>query len=301
MPSQEREFLGLGELLIDLIATTSQLDTYKRYFGGSAANVTLNLTKLGHNTAFAGAIGMDEFGKYLLHELAQESVDTSLVQQYKSSHTSIILVNEFIEPPEVIYCKDADFRFQFSNSLIDMIDHVKIVHTTAHALSFSPLRETIIKAVKYAKEKGKIISFDPNYRPNINPNDPDYKDAIFDILKYTDIVKPSIVDAKNLFGEDIEIEGVFKQLNKFNVTKGIILTCGPQGVYYTEDGSDICYSKAKKVPDEEVVGITGAGDAFFAGFLSALLKNKSFSRSIRLGIESAAKKIKYRGASSFRF
>ncbi|MFX0123527.1 MAG: carbohydrate kinase family protein, partial [Candidatus Hodarchaeota archaeon] len=290
MKSQQIEILCMGEVLIDLIAD-SKLECFCRFFGGSPANVAIQLAKLEHKTAFAGSVGMDFFGDFIIKVFESNNVNISLLSRYSLYPTSIVLINETKEPPFPIYHKSADFRYTFSEELRHMIDQITIFHTSAHALSFNPLRDTVLEAMKYAEDSGKIISFEPNYRPQINTEFENYKTTVLEALTYVDIVKPSIDDIFELFGEYLSPHESIFNFKDLGVKKTVILTCGSRGVYYNDEDENVQYEAV--IPVKDVVGITGAGDAFWAGFLSSILRNQTIRQAIHSGLVEASKKIKY--------
>jgi len=290
------ELLSIGEVLIDFIATQENLERFQRFFGGSPANLAINLTKMGHKTVFAGCTGKDFLGKYVYDTFKNFNVDTTLLSELKSKSTSLIVINEFQDPPKPIFYKNADIEYEFNELLEATIEKVKIVHTTAHALSFEPLRTTVITAVKIAAENNKIVTFDPNYRKQINPFDPSYLAVVLDLLKYVDYIKPSLDDAQEIFQiNSLNPEEIIKLFKNNGIKQSVILTCGNKGVYYIDESKNIKFEPAVKIPTKEVIGLTGAGDAFFAGFISSLLKEKPLNASIQNGIRIASGKIKYKG------
>jgi len=290
---QNIEIICLGEVLIDVIAVDESLTKFHRYFGGSPANVAVHLAKLGHKTAFAGSVGNDFLGDYIIHSLEINSVDMSLMTRI-SKPTSIVFLNEFVDPPIPIYYKSADYQYYFSNELRLMIDQASILHTSAHALSYSPMRETVQKALKYAHRKGKIITFEPNYRSMINLEDSEFKSIVSNAISCVDFIKPSSDDASELFGNYLSPNEIITKFQKLGVKKSVILTCGSEGVYFLDENMDVQFRSVVQV--DKVIGITGAGDAFWSGFLSSILKQRTIKHAIDLGLQLAAEKLRYSGA-----
>jgi len=69
--------------------------------------------------------------------------------------------------------------------------------------------------------------------------------------------------------------------------KQVIITNGKKGsIYY--DGYQIGYQKAYVVKDENVVDVTGAGDAFSSAVIHSLINQEPLSRSVQYGAASAA-------------
>lgn len=296
MKNQPNEVLCLGEVLIDMIATDNKLQSYNRYFGGSPANVAIHLSKLNIKSAFAGAVGSDFFGDFIIETFNAYTVDISRLKVVPFENTSLVFINEHVDPPQATYFKKADFLYSFTEELEELIKQVKIVHTSAHALSINPLRQTVLKTLEIARKQKKLISFEPNFRPELNSNDPSYRSIILNSLSNIDIVKPSIDDARQLFGEEKSPQEIILKFIELGVRKSVILTCGSKGVYFIDDNEIIRFQPI--IPVKKVIGVTGAGDAFWGGFISSIIKQDSIKEAINSGLFMASEKITYRGAIS---
>lgn len=296
MVADKIEVLCLGEVLIDFIALEKDLTTFKRFFGGSPANVAMNLSKLGHRTAFAGSVGSDFLGDYIIKLFESNSVDISLLNRKSSVPTSIVFINEFVDPPIPIFYKNADIFYTYSSDLEKMIEQVEIIHVSAHSLSFNPMRETILKAMKYASKLGKLISYEPNFRSIINLKDAQFLKSVFESFKYVNFIKPSLDDAREIFGDEFKPKELINKFQHYSIKNSIILTCGAKGVYFLNEDNEIQFKDI--IPVNKIAGVTGAGDAFWSGFLSSILKKKTLTEAIKLGIDLAAIKMSHKGAIS---
>ena len=111
-----------------------------------------------------------------------------------------------------------------------------------------------------------------------------------------DYIKPSLDDAQEIFQTNgLNPEEIIKLFKNHGIKQSVVLTCGKKGVYYIDESKNIKFEPAVKIPTKEVIGLTGAGDAFFAGFISSLLKEKPLNASIQNGIRIATGKIKHKG------
>ena len=129
------------------------------------------------------------------------------------------------------------------------------------SLTDEPSRSATFKALKFAKEKGLIISYDPNYRAMLWKSEAAAIEGMRSILDYVDIIKISDEETRLLTGFDNELDAS-KALIDAGV-KTVIVTLGAKGALVrNKDG--FIYSEAQKVTS---VDTTGAGDAFMGGFL----------------------------------
>jgi fructokinase len=142
------------------------------------------------------------------------------------------------------------------------------------------------KAFQLAEERGKIISLDPNYSRQIWPNYREARDVLEHMLDYATITKPSLDDAGRVFGVGAEPEKYIEWFHEMGPPI-VVLTMGADGILLSEEGV-VNYVPARSV---EVVDATGAGDSFWAGFLTALLDGNSLKRSARFAREIVERKL----------
>jgi len=288
---ETKAVISLGEVLVDMIARNRELICYDCFFGGSAANVAIHLSRHGFKSFFAGTVGNDWMGGFLKEKFVTNAVDLSLLSESGEYETTIVFVNEFTDPPAFLNYGNASYQYLLTRELEKTIDNAALLHTTARALTKNPMRQTVLKAVDYARTRGKLVSFEPNYRKSLIREDDRILEIILETLSRVDIVKPSLDDASAIFGitDPKEIISRFVEIG----VKTVILTCGSRGVYYNDDVGNINHTP---VEPRKAVGKTGAGDAFWGGYLSGILNDHSIHESVIMGIKSAGEVIKKRGA-----
>jgi len=283
----------MGEIVVDMITNEKSLNKFTRFFGGSPANVAIHLANKGNEVFFAGTIGNDFLGEYLKQILTNNNVNTSLLQR-SSKPTSVIIIDEDYDSPIPLFYKSADPYYYFTDELKEKIKYVDLIHVSAHALSMAPLSQTVLETIKLGLELQKIISLEPNFRSKINLEDKTYQKTVLNVLKYIDIVKPSLDDAHNLFDENLDTFEIIAKFFELGVKRLVILTCGSKGVYFCSKDGDPEYLPVH--PIKKVAGVTGAGDAFWGGFLSSYIKEFNIKKAIQAGMETASEKIRHIGA-----
>jgi sugar/nucleoside kinase (ribokinase family) len=289
---KNNDVLTVGELLIDMISADYddfESNTYHKFFGGSPSNIAMNVKKLGISSQVASAVGEDGFGKFLINHLHNAGIDTSLVQQVKDS-TSMVVVTKSKSTPVPIFYRGADFHLAYTSKLEEALTHSKIVHFSCWPISRKPARDTIEMAIQTARKNAALVCFDPNYHPMIWGKDEDGVEYVKSIISKVDIVKPSEDDAERLFGQDTHDN----QLKKFLDlgAKLVIMTLGKEGAIVSNGEETIKLDTLAT----EVVDTTGAGDAFWSGFYSAIIKGYSIKQALSLGMAVSAYKLKFAGA-----
>ena len=257
--------LCIGEMLIDFTPVENMVDTYTANPGGAPANVAVSVSRNGVKAGFLGKMGNDDFGKLLADTLKINNVEMLVPELTDKANTTLAFVT---------LSKDGDRSFTFvrkpgADLLLDEEDVKKvdfskwdIVHAGSVSQSGAPERDAVLLALKKAKEHGKLISFDINYRDKIWGMEECLKESQ-KIFGYVDLLK--ISDEELMFTGDEDNIFNFMKEHGISVT---VLTKGGDGVRVFFDGKmiDIPAMKAK------VVDTTGAGDAFWGGFLSSLLR-----------------------------
>ncbi|MNS49937.1 5-dehydro-2-deoxygluconokinase [compost metagenome] len=285
--------LAIGEILIDLISTEydeeATSNTYQRYFGGSPSNIAMNAKKLGIRSVVASAIGDDGLGDFLMKKLQNAGMKTDCIQIVHEA-TSMVLLTKSQSTPIPIFYRGADYQLIYTPKLEQYLKDSKLLHFSCWPLSRYPSRQTIERAIEMAKANNVLVCFDPNYHEMLWENGEDGVSYVKSIIAKSDILKPSEDDAERLFGSDIPERYIEKFLELG--AKLVILTMGKKGAIVS-NGSSV-----EKFPSlaTEVIDTTGAGDAFWSGFYTGIIKGHTIRESLRMGFATSAYKLQFTGA-----
>ena len=297
MANPSPEIVCAGELLLDLISTEyadsfRDADTYRRFPGGSPANLAMNLARLGRNVGLLATVGQDDAGALLLETTEAAGVNVAAVRRVPVP-TTMILVTKSKEVSQFEAYRSADTEILPEQVAEDYLSEVKIFHTTAFALSREPARSTILELAAQVVASGGQLSIDINYANKIWP---DRLEALWTINQYValggegssgTLVKASDVDYVRLFDEPLESreEGV-ERLHDLGA--GIVcLTLGAEGCYVSSDEGVF----AQDVREVDVKDTTGAGDAFWSGFLAGRLVGYDLRACAQSGRAMAERKL----------
>ena len=287
------DVLSIGEILIDMISdnyhSLTEDNGFHAFFGGSPANLCMNINRLGGKARLVAAVGKDPFGDYLMHHLEQAAIDTTLIQRTDQS-TSMVVVNKSKGSPVPIFYRGSDYHIQLTDRLEQAIKQTKIMHVSSWPLSKPISRTVIYDAVKIAKQAGVLVGFDPNYHPGLWGDDEGGIEIMKEMVSQSDIVKPSEDDASRLFGDDTPEN----QIEKFHQLgcPVVLMTLGKDGAIASFEGEKTYYqTKATKVVDT-----TGAGDAFWSGFYTGITQGLSTAEALDLGFSTSAYKLQFTGA-----
>ncbi len=267
------DITALGEILIDMTyagKSENGQTLFEQNPGGAPANVLSAVSRLGGKCAFIGKVGSDMHGSFLMDVLKNEGICTQGTIMDENYFTTLAFVNldekgersfSFARKP------GADTQLSEAEVNFDIIKNSTVFHVGSLSLTDEPARSATLAALKFAKEKGVLISYDPNYRAMLWQSEEKAIEGMKSILSYVDIIKISLEETLLLTGCKSELDASEKL-----VEMGIgvvIVTLGEKGALVrTKDG--YVYSEAEKVT---VVDTTGAGDAFMGGFLYKVIKS----------------------------
>ncbi len=289
------DLLAVGEVLVDLISKEEadsfiEADNFERYFGGSPANIAMNLARFGKKSALISRVGYDGLGDYLIKRLEEAGVITDTISVDRDNNTTVIMVTRSRKSPSFIAYRGAEKFIDSDEIEEEDIIKSKIIHLSTFALSAPESRRAIEKIINIARDQKKIISLDPNYRPQLWEGRGDGIEYIKNLLPKVDIIKPSLDDAEALFGRG-DAESYIKSFHDSGC-RLVILTQGANGLVVST-GDKVKHFDSLAT---EVVDTTGAGDAFWSGFYIGVISGYSLELAVQLGNSVAAEVIKEVGA-----
>jgi sugar/nucleoside kinase (ribokinase family) len=284
--------LAVGELLVDFIGTAyteSLFDsaTFIKLQGGSPANLAANMARLGSKVALVAAVGQDKLGDFLCKEVEKTGLDIKYIAQVPEPST-IVVVSRSKATPDFIAYRHADTQLQDHHLPNALLSQVAVFHTTCFALSKNPSQTSILKAAEKASSFGAILSIDANYAPSIWPNTAEAWQVLGSYLKHGAWIKLSEDDAQRLFGEGKDANQIFEILHKLGAAL-VCYTLGAKGAVFSYNFGENQYPLPAK--QLTVVDSTGAGDAFWSGFLTARLAGASIENCAMAAQNMAAKKL----------
>lgn len=253
--------LCVGEILADMIGTVKDGSLlYERKAGGAPFNVACAAKKFGARVGFAGSVGDDLIGDFLIKYARGRNLDDLLVNRDAKRNTTLAFV-DLDEKGERSFCfyrkNTADYYLPYiPQSAIAAAD---IVHIGSLMLSEKEGQAYAESLAKRVAAENKLLSFDVNYRTDIFKDRESAVRSYKRIIGYADIVK---------FSED-EVE-VFTEeyIDRELKNKLVCISLGEQGSEWRYQGKRNRISTIKVKP----VDTTGAGDAFYGGVLSKLDK-----------------------------
>jgi 2-dehydro-3-deoxygluconokinase len=164
----------------------------------------------------------------------------------------------------------------------DYLTDARILHLSGLTAPLSQrLSEVLATAIRQARAKGVLVSFDVNYRRRIwSPEQA--RETLLPLIRDSDILFCGRGDASAVLGIEGDPEEVVQRLAEFSNAKYIITSLSEEGLIGW-DGLDMRRQTACKV---NIIDRIGAGDAMVAGVLHGLLQ-RDFWKGLRYGAVSA--------------
>ncbi|HEC5300669.1 TPA: aminoimidazole riboside kinase [Enterobacter asburiae] len=280
----------LGDAVVDLLP-----DGEGRLLqcpGGAPANVAVGIARLGGQSAFIGRVGDDPFGRFMAKTLADEKVDVKSMRLDPAHRTSTVVVDLddhgersftfMVRPSADLFLEPADLP-TFSAG--------EWLHVCSIALSAEPSRSATFEAMAAVREVGGYVSFDPNIRPDLWPDENELRRLLEQALQSADVVKLSVEELAFLTG-NVEVNVGLHVLMARCPARLVLVTQGKEGVIAWHDGA-VEHYPATPV---ECVDTTGAGDAFVAGLLYGLAAGQDLTPVIALAQRCGALATTAKGA-----
>ncbi|MBK8555024.1 MAG: carbohydrate kinase [Lewinellaceae bacterium] len=288
------DILCTGELLVDFISTefTKTLDEaqlFRRVVGGSPANLCMNMARLGNQTMLVSSVGNDSMGEVLKNAVAQLGVDVSYVTQVEDP-TTLILVTRSAAVSSFQPYRGADSMLSIRQFPYGKFEETSLFHTTCFALSKNPAQSVILEAADKAHRAGCQLSIDANYSEKIWPEPKEARRIIAEYCRLGALVKISDVDYQRLYGDQPEPGAVLEHFMKMGARE-ICFTLGDKGLWIADEAQEH-FLPARPV---EVLDTTGAGDAFWSGYLTARLDGKALLDRAKAGRKMAEMKLGHFG------
>ncbi|GAA3795116.1 5-dehydro-2-deoxygluconokinase [Streptomyces chiangmaiensis] len=286
MPESAERFdlITMGRIGVDLYplqtgVPLTQVESFGKFLGGSAANVAVAAARLGRNAAVITRTGNDPFGTYLHQALKEFGVDDRFVTPVDAYPTPITFCEIFPPDDFPLYFyrqpKAPDLEIHTDELDFAAIRSARIFWMTGTGLSEEPSRSATLAALE-ARNKAGTTVFDLDWRPMF------WRDPEAARPYYAEALRHATVAVGNLDECEIatgvrEPQACAEALLDAGVELAVVKQ-GPKGVLAVHrDGTT---AEVPPVPVEVVNGL-GAGDAFGGSLCHGLLAGWPLEKTMR--------------------
>lgn len=290
------DIIPLGRVTVDLnpVDMYRPLDkstTFRRYLGGSPANIAVGMARLGKKTGFIGTVSDDQFGTFVTDYFKNEHIDTSRLKRTCGGESMGLTFTEILSEKDssiLMYRKGvADLALDTGDIDEDYIKSTKILLVSGTSLAASPSREAALKAMLLAKKNGVFLVFDIDYRSYTWRSKEEMAVYYTLVGRSSDMIIGSREEFDLMQGfvsHDGDDEKTAKHFMSFG-NKIIIIKHGKHGaVLFNDKGEKYTMTP---FPVKKLKGF-GGGDAFASAFIYAMLEGLSYKEALDFSNASAS-------------
>ena len=286
---------------IDYYKTLAESETFKKYVGGSPANIAVGMARLGKKIGFIGKVSDDRFGDYVVEYFKNEGIDVSNITRCKNGESLGLTFTEILSKEEssiLMYRNGvADLMLDVDDIDEEYIKQAKCLLISGTALAQSPSREAVLKALSLAKKTNTPIIFDIDYREYNWKNKDEISIYYAIVARDSDVILGSREEydlTQRLINVGETDEDTAKYWHDQNA-KIVIIKHGKKGsTAYTNDKKSYTI---KPFPVEALKSF-GGGDGYASSFLYSLLEGFDMMDGLELGSASASMLVSSHGCSA---
>ncbi len=294
----EHDVLCFGETMAMFVAEQAgdlaSVGQFGKRIAGADSNVAIGLARLGFKVRWLSRVGDDSLGRFVLDSLRREGLDCSAVEVDASYPTGFQLKARCDDgsDPAVEYFRRGSAASRLSPALIRPgWLQARHLHATGIPLALSAGCRALSHAlVDGMRDAGRSISFDPNLRPSLWPDQGSMVREINALAAKADWVLPGLEEGRLLTGQHTPADIAAFYLD-LGVTR-VVIKLGEAGAYFrSAEGEGL----VAPMPVSRVVDTVGAGDAFAVGVLSALLEGRPMAEAVARGNWCGSRAVQSRG------
>jgi fructokinase len=255
--------VSCGEAVVDFlpVKTANGALAYRPQPGGAPFNVANAIARLGAPAGFFGGLSADAFGDLLRRTLAESGVDAAFVANVSRPSTLAFVSFDGGEERYAFFDEGSAGRLLTENDLPAFPTNVTALHFGSLSLTQEPCGSAF-EALMQREQRDRVISLDPNVRPDMIKNRDGYLARIDRMIEMTDVVRLGRNDLAYL-APGVDFATVASGWLQRGV-KLVVLTHGPEGAEARSRGA----SARVSVPAVKAVDAVGAGDAFTGALLA---------------------------------
>ena len=282
------DIIAIGEPMLEFNAEEAGALSDVRHFvagwGGDTSNFAIAASRAGGRVGYLTRLGDDEFGESFLKLWQREGIDVTRIVKDPDAFTAAYFISRKGKQHYFTYFRRDSAASRMTPGFLpqDYIAGAKLLHVSgiSQAISVSA-GETVSAAIAIARSAGRLVSYDPNFRPKLWALDR-ARAVIHDTCRQADLIFPSLDDARQLTGMAAP-----EEIARFYLGLGpkvVVVKLGAEGALLaTADG-------LHRVPPYKVdsIDMSGAGDTFDGAFVAAYLAGRPVDACLRFANAAAA-------------
>ena len=282
------DIISLGEPMLEFNApdegALSEVPGFTVGWGGDTSNFAVAARRAGGSVGYLTRLGADEFGDSFMNLWRREGIDTTHVARDPLAATGIYFISRKGRQHHFTYYRRDSAASRMTPDFLpaDYIAGAKLLHVSgiSQAISVSAC-DTVFAAMGIARQAGRLVSYDPNYRPKLWPLER-ARAVVHESCRLSDLVFPSLEDARALSG----LQGA-EEIARFYLGLGpqvVVLKLGADGALLATGDGVQAFPPVRL----ESIDMSGAGDTFDGAFVARYLSGRPLPECMRFANAAAA-------------
>jgi 2-dehydro-3-deoxygluconokinase len=285
------EIITFGECLVSMIAMSpgplAEATTFERHAAGAEANVAVGLARLGRRVAYIGRVGDDGFGTVIVRKLRGEGIDVRHLTVDADGATGLMFrERRALGSAQVLYARTGSAGSRLAPADIDraadagVFTKARWLHLTGITPALSATaRAATDRAIDHATTAGLPVSLDVNLRRRLW-SDADAAPVLAALARRATVVLGSPDELAVLTGRPLDDDPAALAAAVLDLgPTTVVVKLGSGGAILATPGRAQIHSPGLAVP--QVLDPVGAGDAFCAGFIDAVLRGDPHETALR--------------------
>lgn len=281
---RDLDLLVLGEVNPDIVVRAADprpvfgqverwVDAIDLVIGSSSVIFACGAARLGLRTAFAGVVGDDALGRFMLAAMAERGLEIAAVRIDPHVPTGASVILSAPSDRAILTAPGTIPRLRVADVPAALVARARHVHVGSVFL-LDAARSDLADLFRGARAGGATTSFDCNWDPR-----EEWDGGLRALLAETEVFLPNAAEATRIAGVD-DVEAAARALVELG-PQVVAVKLGAAGALAVTAGGDVVRQPALAV---DPVDVTGAGDSFDAGFLAGWLAGRPLSACLALGV-----------------
>lgn len=281
---RDLDLLVLGEVNPDIVVRAADprpvfgqverwVDAIELVIGSSSVIFACGAARLGLRTAFAGVVGDDALGRFMLTAMAERGLEISAVRIDPLVPTGASVILSAPSDRAILTAPGTIPRLRVADVPAALVARARHVHVGSFFL-LDAARPDLPGLFRTAHAGGTTTSFDCNWDPR-----EEWDGGVRALLAETDVFLPNAAEATGIAGVE-DVEAAARALAALG-PRVVALKLGSEGALAVTAEGDAARCPALAV---DPIDTTGAGDSFDAGFLAGWLAGRPLAACLALGV-----------------
>ena len=282
------DIIAIGEPMYELSAedqgSLSEVRRFIAGWGGDTSNFSIAASRAGARVSYLTRLGDDAFGESFLNLWQQEGIDVRCIEKDPEAFTAAYFISRKGKEHHFTYFRKGSAASRMTPGFLsrDFMASARLLHVSgiSQAISDSAC-DTIAAAISLARAAGRLVSYDPNFRPKLWTLER-AREVIHNTCRQADLIFPSLDEARQLTGlaEPDEIAGFYLSLGP----KIVVVKLGAEGALLATADGLTAFSPCKV----DAIDMSGAGDTFDGAFVARYLAGHPPDACMRFANAAAA-------------